>query len=158
MQERERRAVLSTVVEGTTGSISIEVKGFNEVLHYSFDVSQLPTEFLIKLVEAGVKARFTSVLTGIKDANTIFTTSKREIDNLNNFKYGVRESRITKFDDLVVAYALSELADTSDLEVMRTYHAKVAAMSVPERKTLRTVPVIKIQLNNLENIRLENSL
>lgn len=154
MQERERRVALSTLVEGTTGSISIEVKGFNEVLHYAFDVAQLPTEFLIKLVEAGVKARFTSVLTGIKDANTIFTTTKREIDNLNNCKYGVRESRIVKFDDLVVAYALSELADTTDLDLMRTYHSKVAAMSVPERRTLRTVPAIRIQLNNLENVRL----
>ena len=43
-------------------------KASKEVLHYAFDVAQLPTEFLIKLVEAGVKARFTSVLTGIKDS------------------------------------------------------------------------------------------
>lgn len=155
MQERKRRSTITSLTEGTTGTFSIEVTDFAEVLHYTFDVSQMPTEFLVKVVEAGIKARLNSVLSGIKESTELFTTAKKEIENLNSLKFAVRTTRITKFNDLVIAYALTELADTNDLTVLTQYNDKVQNMNVAERKALRLVPAIKIQLNNLENARLE---
>ena len=162
--KREKRTSISTVTDGSEGTVSLEVVGMEDAINYEFDIATFPQDFLVKLVTAGVRTKIATAINGLKDTTSIIEAANTAIANLKEFKLATTRTvnSFAKYSvamqDLIKAYAITSGVDTHDAVAMGSAADYVTSLSKQQRRDLRKEKLIIIQLNNLQNARIQASL
>lgn len=156
--KREKRSFITSMSEGSEGSVSIEVVGIDDAINFNFDTATFPQEFLTKLATIGIKTKVAGALSGIKDANDIVDVANKVIADLQDFRLAPERIKRTTYSqatqDLITAYAISMGVDTHDSEAVLNAENYVVSLNKKQATALRKQPLVVVQLNNLQNARI----
>lgn len=145
--------------ESHQGSITLHVVGSDKAIEFKYHVPANLSDLLLKAIDSGFSNRFSIAAAGIKDSEALVAKLEKEVEALSSGKFATRTAAAkTEFTDIIHAYALSELADSTSLEVLTVYQAKWTALTREEKIALRTSPKVKRQLNNIENARFDEEV
>jgi len=134
--------------EGTFSLIAIGLE--DQPLTYTYGIGAELSKFYLQIIEAGLKARFSVVIGGLKTPEEVHTAIGKEIVNLKEGVFSTRTPRVASanFVDSVVAMALLQVTQNkaefqtmypvvmNDVELLRTKLEEWSILSKEDRSKL----------------------